>query len=569
MRTAAIDWFTPAGRPMATRELTRHRKLVAFLLVLFAVTAVTATIQAVQGAQSAALVTGFMTVVVTAALVSLRLGATAWLVTSVVLFAGVLSAATMALGDRSNGVGALFWVTLTPLMALAVGGSRSGWVTLASSGLVICVTLVGIDQEWLEPVLNLERPLASRLTSLFGVMLTAFLLTRAYELETEASIVALERQNEALLQARNDAARASQAKSQFIATISHEIRTPLNGVTGMVALLNDEPDQSERTKEGLRVIQQSADALLAVISDVLDFSKIESSHLELERVPLCVSRELRSVVDLFQSRAAEQGNDLELFIEPNVPEWIAGDPTRLRQIVMNLVANAVKFTTKGRVSVRCTATPGQLVIEVHDTGIGMSTLVTERLFQPFAQADASTTRRFGGTGLGLAISRRLAEAMGGTLTAESEPGRGSAFFVRIPFEVAQPIASAPTPLQVVRTPRSVLVVEDNFVNQLVVVRLLQKLGHQVMVAQNGEEGIARGTSEAFDLVLMDCHMPVMDGFEATRRLRSNGVTTPIFALTAAVTNEDRDECLRAGMTGVLSKPLRVERLSEVLDSLPV
>ncbi|MDP3152001.1 MAG: ATP-binding protein [Archangium sp.] len=564
-----IDWFSPGAtlEGATIRDASRHRKLVAFLLVLLVVTVFSAAHQLVLGIKASAIGVLLIMGVLICGLASLRKGAAPWLVTCVVLFFGVVVAGVMAMGARAYGIGSLAWVALAPVIALSIGGKRAGWATLALSAVVVAVCLVGINREWLPAVVKFERPVEAQLISLLGVMMTAFLLTRAYEVETQANIVALERHNDALIEAQAEAARASKAKSEFLATISHEIRTPLNGVTGLVSLLRDETDPT-RLRDGLRIIQQSADTLLAVISDVLDFSKIESNQLELEAVPLSLERELRVVVELLQSNAAERGTELELTLEPDVPSWIQGDPTRLRQVVMNLVANAVKFTSEGRVSLRGRVQEGRLFIEVADTGIGMTKEVRERLFEPFVQADASTTRRFGGTGLGLVISRRLVRSMGGEVTVTSEPGVGSCFTVSLPYVLA---VAPPTPsrlIPIVSVPRSVLVVEDNRVNQVVVVRLLQKLGHQVMVADDGERALELATSHEFDVVLMDCHMPVMDGYEATRCLRGRGLTTPIFALTAAVTNEDRERCLEAGMTGVLSKPIRVERLAEVLDALP-
>ncbi len=348
--------------------------------------------------------------------------------------------------------------------------------------------------------------------------------------------------------------------------MSHEIRTPLNGVIGMALLLRDEHDDA-KLHEGLKVIEQSADMLLSVITDVLDFSKIESNRLELESIPVSLPRELRAVTAVIESSAAEQGTLLALDIAPDVPEWIISDPTRVRQVVTNLLSNAVKFTQKGRVTCELRASATELTLTVSDTGIGMTPEVLARVFTPFTQADASTPRRFGGTGLGLVITRRLVEAMGGTVVADSTPGKGSRFTARLPYQRTAPPQSAPHPeLAPAHQARSVLLVEDNLVNQVVASRLLQKLGHHVTAAGDGAQAVALCASGQFDLVLMDCHMPVMDGFEATRQLRARGFSAPIYALTAAVATEDRAQCLSAGMSGVLSKPLRLDRLTDVLNS---
>jgi CheY-like chemotaxis protein len=331
----------------------------------------------------------------------------------------------------------------------------------------------------------------------------------------------------------------------------------------MVLLLRGERD-ANRLEEGLQVIESSADMLRAVISDVLDFSKIESAQLELERIPVAVGAELQAVVRVLEPGAAERGTTLELERGPAVPEWIQGDPTRLRQIMTNLVGNAVKFTEGGSVRCRLFAEREMLSFEVSDTGLGMTRETVARLFRPFMQGDSTTTRKFGGTGLGLVITRRLVEAMGGQISVESERGRGSRFTVTLPFVLAP--APHTEALDGVSTspPRRVLLVEDNLVNQMVARKLLEKLGHEVTLAGDGQQAIEACAEGTFDLVLMDCHMPVMDGFEATRRLRSAGFRKPIVALTAAVSNDDRDHCLNSGMSSVLSKPLRLDRLAEVL-----
>ena len=505
-------------------------------------------------------------VVFVGALAALRLRAPPWLVTCLTLGLGLCLAAGQAVGAGSEGVGSLFWMVLAPIIALPVGGKKAGWITLGVTSIVVTASATAIQFQWITPFADPGRPFEMQLISLLGILFAAFFLTRAYEVETQASIDALKAQNEALHVAQSLAEQGNRTKSEFIATISHEIRTPLNGVTGMATLLRGETDP-ERLAEGLRVIQQSADTLLAVINDVLDFSKIESNQLELEAIPVSVERELRVVTELLAPAATQNGNELSLTIDAALPAWIRGDPTRLRQVVMNLVSNAVKFTSDGKVSVRGRLLEGRLSIEVTDTGIGMSSEVRSMLFAPFVQADASTTRRFGGTGLGLVIARRIVEAMGGTLSLESEPGRGSSFVVSLPLV---PVEPAPVSEQAPAAPpirRRVLVVEDNPINRLVVVRLLQKLGHDTTVASDGMEGLTAAAQGGFDLVLMDCHMPVMDGFDATRQIRARGDATPVWALTAAASLEDRARCLQAGMNGVLTKPLRIERLAEVLAQL--
>ncbi len=564
-----IEWLIPRllSAEVSAVDRRRLRKLGALLLVLLGATVPVLLSQLSQGAWHSAVGTGVVALVSALGLLALRAGVSVAVVTPVVLGIGLGAASLMAMASGRDGMASVFWMSIAPLFALAAGGRRAGWVTLALTVAVVTLSMLGMEYQWIGSAMVHERKLGLRLGSILGALMTAFLLTRAYEAETDLSITALETQNRALLEARAEADRASRAKSDFLATISHEIRTPLNGVTGMASLLATETDPA-RVQEGLRVIQQSADTLLAVINDVLDFSKIESNHLELEALPMSPGLELRSVVDLLQTRAAERETQLELSCAPDAPAWLVGDPTRFRQVAMNLVSNAVKFTAAGRVSVRLGLRGERLLLEVTDTGIGMSAEALARLFQPFTQADASTTRRFGGTGLGLVITQRLVEAMGGEVQVRSEPGQGSCFSVTLPVVRAEaPPRVTPVAHRAVAL-KSVLLVEDNFVNQVVATRLIEKLGHRVTVAGDGARALELISTGDFELVLMDCHMPVMDGFEATRALRQRGCSLPIFALTAAVTTEDRAQCFEVGMTGVLSKPLRLERLAEVLRGEP-
>ena len=502
------------------------------------------------------------------ALVALRRGANATVVLLVFFSLGLLISSTLSMMAGREGVVSMVWMILVPLIALPVGGQRAGLWGLLLAAVAMSITMVGIERQWLVPAELATYSMSARLLSLLTAMVTIFGLTRAYEVEAEKTIAALQTQNDALAAARSEADRANRAKSDFLATISHEIRTPLNGVTGMAQALRDERSP-ERIDEGLAIIEQSADTLLAVINDVLDLSKIEADRLELESEAVSPEAEVKLVVQLLQSRAAERGDELELTTSPEVPRWMRGDATRLRQVAMNLVSNAVKFTERGRVSVRLLAEGAWLMLEVRDSGIGMTPEAQARLFQRFTQAESSTTRRFGGTGLGLVITRKLAEAMGGSISVASAPGQGSTFTVRLPITLAD--APPRAPLQTAEGPRrDVLLVEDNTVNQVVARRILEKLGHRVTVAGNGGEALTACEGHRFDLVLMDCHMPEMDGFEATRQLRARGYPGRIVALTAAVTPEDRERCLTAGMDDMVSKPLRVEQLVRLLaqDLLP-
>ena len=427
------------------------------------------------------------------------------------------------------------------------------------------------------PLARVEHVLVDHVIAWSLFPLKELRLVRAYGLDITSDV--------ALRRAKEAAEESARAKSAFLATMSHELRTPMNGVLGCTQLLKDS-SLTDQQRELIETMHRSAEALLTLVNDILDFSKIEAGKMTLEVADVNLRALIHDVMTLTEGLASQKGLALEVNIAPDVPEEFRGDPIRLRQILFNLVGNAIKFTKRGGVVVAVSlqsTLPDRsegviLQWSVRDTGIGLMPEQQSQLFKAYVQAEASTARRFGGTGLGLMICRQLVELMGGTITVDSVVGEGSTFrytthlLPAIHREVVASLSETDQPREGNQVgPLRVLVADDNEINQVVACKFLQKLGCQVELARTGHEAVEAISRTAYDVVLMDCEMPEMDGYEATReiRRREDGTLShlPIMALTGHTSDDDAQKCREAGMDTVLTKPLTLPALRTNLKKL--
>jgi signal transduction histidine kinase/CheY-like chemotaxis protein len=449
------------------------------------------------------------------------------------------------------------WLTIFPILRLLYGGFRHGlfgifYSFLLAVGMYLLESHSPFDRVPVSEIISFERGVS--------FMIAIFIITAVF--------------NALRMEAMSQADQASKARTLFLANMSHELRTPMNGVIGITEIILS-GSVPEELRNQLELVHRSGTQMLVLINDILDLTRLESMKLSLESVATNVKSIIEDVVALLKPTADQKQIKLSTEIDPSIPEACLADPIRFKQIMTNLIGNGVKFTSEGYVTIKAFKSNDQIQIQIIDTGIGISHQVKEKLFSPFEQADVSFTRRFGGSGLGLAISQRLAVLMGGKLSVGSNGGLGSIFsfeFECIPCKPEQPEKTSIKINADAKYAQKVLLVEDNEVNLFVALGMLKRCGCKVESRSNGKEALEAVQSDSFDLILMDCHMPVMDGFEATRQIRrlpTAAAEIPIVALTASAMAEDIEACLKSGMDSVITKPLSFDVLRQMLQKIKI
>jgi signal transduction histidine kinase/CheY-like chemotaxis protein len=485
---------------------------------------------------------------------------------------------TMAMTSVGVWANTWAWLLCLPVIASLVAGRFAGVVWT----LVCAITLwVFAYMQYTGHEFPFSGPMEGELplTLAFEATLVMLMLSAATYVFRNAQVTAEKKLSDTVKQlekevrdrtiAGNEARQSEQAKASFLAAMSHELRTPLNGVIGASQLLKD-GDLPSRKKELVDVVLQSSEILLELINNVMDLSRLDSQLIELEKVLVDIDELFRSTLSPLAFQAKEKGVKFTLVIEDDIPEYVLGDPTRLRQIVLNLVGNAVKFTNVGEVDVVLDTVLDRMRLKISDTGIGINKKAQGSLFEPYVQADKTTMRKFGGSGLGLTIVKQLVSAMGGKISVNSVPGRGSTFTVFLPLTSAQAPIIKPTSRADIKLPSlSIVVADDNVVNRMVLSRLLEADGHKVVTMSNGREVLDYLPDHDVSVIMMDLQMPVMDGVTAVRKIRAmrgRRSTIPVIAVTANVIHEDPKDLIKSGMTGFLSKPFRQEELREALQN---
>ncbi len=571
-----LDWGIPETLRSDREAMNRCQRVVAFdLALMFCAVIYTGIFQALHAPKSSA-ITVLAGVLLLGNLRLLRSGFSVRFCGHAVTAIGWGAYTCIGCVNGGHHSPATIWYTSIPILSVVLTGARGGvlWSLAAMAAVVGFYTAkvcrVPVPQEltpWTLQFLEIAG-----FIGLLGCLLTLVLTFDRGERK------ARERLSCALEQAQ----AADRAKSDFLANMSHEIRTPMTAILGYSDLLAEGKLDQTAAQAAFATVRRNGEHLLTVINDILDLSKIESGKLAIERVPCCLRQLVCETAEFLQPRAQNRGVQFDVEFVGSIPAAVVTDPTRLRQILLNLIGNAIKFTEQGGVRVVAgwrddAAAAARLFFEIHDTGIGMSEEQVNRLFQPFQQADNSTARRYGGTGLGLAISRRLVEMLGGEISVCSRPGVGTTFVFAIAVresacglsDVSVPETALPSGGSAARsqllTDVRVLLAEDCPDNQLLVSHVLRRKGAQVVIVGDGQEAFdvaidARDRSEPFHVVLMDMQMPVLDGYRAATRLREAGYRLPIIALTAHTMTHDRQKCLDAGCDDYATKPIQFPKL---------